>query len=121
MTFKYSYNDNEVYIISNEEIANLNQVELNQNFLSEYVYIATRHIECKSNENIGQVLYNEIKDHYDVNETIIEAKENSFQDAIIVIQPASFPYTKIEIFIHKLHKLKIVSDIKKIMNASRIN
>lgn len=116
-TFKYSYYDNEVYIISNEEIANLKQVEITQSFLSEYEYIASRYIECEENENIGQVLYIELKNHPDVKETILDAKENGFQDAMVFIQSASLPFTKVEIFIHKLEKLKFINEVIQIITA----
>lgn len=120
-TFKYSYYDNEVYIISNEEVANLKQVEITQNFLSEYEYLATRHIECTANENIGQSLYNEVMDLPEVKGTIQEAKDNGFHDAIIFIQSASLPFTEINIFIHKLHKLKLVSELIQFFSKEKIN
>lgn len=120
-TFKYSYYDNEVYIISNEEIANLKQVEITQSFLSEYEYAVTRYIEYEENENIGQALYTEVMDHPDVKETILEAKENGFPDAMVFIQSASLPFTKIDIFIHKLQKLKFVSEVIQIIKARGIS
>ena len=111
MQYKYSYYDNGIYIISNEEIASLNQVELTQSFLSEYVECSRRNIEYKENENIG-VLYNEIMNHPDVEESVLEAKDSGFPPPIIFIPYASSPYTKLEIFFHKFEILKLLNDWK---------
>lgn len=119
--FKYSYYDNGVYIISKEEIADLKPVEISQNFLSEYEYFARRHIVFKDQENIWQVFYSELRDLPEVKEIIMEAKDNGFHDVIIYVQTHTLTYTVFEIFIHKLHKLKFVSEILQIIKARKIS
>lgn len=121
MKFKYSYYDNGIYVISNEEVSNLTQVEITQDFLGEYEYYITRHTKCASTKNVGLAVYNELMALPEVKETIQEAKNNGFQEIILFIQSASIPFTETIILVHKLHILEVYRELYKklIINKKR--